>query len=224
MTSIKVAEGNTKYDSREDCNAIIETSTNTLIRGCENTIIPNSVTSIGERAFDGSEGLKSITIPNSVTTIGVNAFMWCEGLTSVTIGNSVTTIGNRAFIYCSGLTSVTIPNSVTSIGAYAFYAYDKLTSVTNLATTPQTITKNAFSTYGTLHVLKGYKDVYATTDVWKNFTIVDDAEDPTGIEEIIDNGKLIIDNSSVFDLQGKRVERMKQGEVYIHDGRKFIAK
>ena len=61
---------------------------------------------------------------------------------------------------------------MTSIGAYAFYAYDKLTSVTNLATTPQTITKNAFSTYGTLHVLKGCKDVYATTDVWKNFTIV----------------------------------------------------
>ena len=114
--------------------------------------------------------------------------------------------------------------SVTSIGNYTFYGCSGLTSVTNLATEPQQISDDTFIIYGTLHVLKGYKDVYAATDVWKNFTIVDDAEDPTGIEEIIDNGKLIIDNSSVFDLQGKRVERMKQGNVYIHNRRKFIAK
>ncbi len=153
LTSIAVANGNSVYDSRNNCNAIIETTTNKLIQGCNNTIIPNTVTSIGYSAFRGCSGLTSITIPNSVTSIGGQAFCQCtsltsvtipdgvtsigdstfydcSGLTSVTIPNSVTSIGNFAFFGCSGLTSVTIPNSVTSIGGYAFYGCTSLTSVT----------------------------------------------------------------------------------------------
>ena len=120
LTTIEVESGNTKYDSRDNCNAIIKTNTNTLIVGCKNTVIPNSVTSIGERAFLGCSGLTSVTIPNSVTSIGDRAFYNCSGMLSVTIGNSVTSIGDDAFNGCSGLTSVTIPNSVTSIGNSAF--------------------------------------------------------------------------------------------------------
>ena len=128
LASMVVEEGNTTYDSRDNCNAIIETATNTLIAGCQNTIIPNSVTSIGANAFRYCSSLTSITIPNSVTSIGDNAFSWCSFLTSVTIGNSVTSIGDNAFHYCSSLTSVTIPNSVTSIGNAAFYGCNKLTA------------------------------------------------------------------------------------------------
>ena len=69
-TSIVVEEGNPKYDSRDNCNAIVETSTNTLILGCKNSTIPNSVTSIGDWAFYHCTGLTSVTIPNSVTSIG----------------------------------------------------------------------------------------------------------------------------------------------------------
>ena len=129
LTSIKVDTKNPKYDSRNNCNAIIETASNTLILGCKNTIIPNSVTSIGNLAFSDCSGLTSVDIPNSVTSIGEAAFIHCTGLTSVTIGNSVTSIGYEAFYNCYGLISVTIPNSVTSIGKAAFYGCSCLTSV-----------------------------------------------------------------------------------------------
>ena len=224
LSSIIVNKENKVYDSRNNCNAIIETATNTLILGCANTIIPNSVTKIGEYAFEGNNNLTSINIPNSVTSIGEEAFYGCHGLTSIDIPNSVKSIKESAFAGCWSLASVTIGNSVTNIEYYAFYSYSDLVSVTNLATEPQQISSSVFTNYGTLHVLKGYKDVYAADNVWSNFTIVDDAEDPTGIKVSNDNRQLTIDNSSVFDLQGKRVEHMKQGNVYIRDGHKFIAK
>ena len=129
LTSVVVSSGNTKYDSRGNCNAIIETATNTLIVGCKNTVIPNSVTSIGNSAFGECTGLTSIMIPNSVTSIGEEAFSVCTGLTSITIPNSVTSIGGSAFWGCSGLTSVEIPNSVTSIGVTTFAGCSGLTSV-----------------------------------------------------------------------------------------------
>ena len=88
------------YDSRNNCNAIIEMSSNTLIAGCKNTTIPESVTSIGEHAFYGCSSLTFITIPESVTSIGNRAFYGCSGLTSVTIPESVTSIGNYAFSDC----------------------------------------------------------------------------------------------------------------------------
>ena len=130
LTSLSVDKSNGTYDSRDNCNAIVETSTNKLVVGCNNTIIPNSVTSIGEYAFSDRDGLTSVTIPSSVISIGDEAFRGCSGLTSVTIGNSVTSIGGWAFYACSGLTSATIPNSVTSIGEYAFSGCSGLTSVT----------------------------------------------------------------------------------------------
>ena len=120
LTSVAVAGDNPAYDSRDNCNAIIETASNTLLNGCQNTVIPNSVTTIGVGAFYNCTGMTSVTIPNSVTSIDNNAFNRCSGLTSITIPNSVTTIGNNAFYYCSGLTTITIPNSVTSIGYNAF--------------------------------------------------------------------------------------------------------
>ena len=77
LTTIVVESGNTVYDSRNNCNAIVESATNTLMFGCKNTIIPNSVTSIGNSAFYNCYGLTSITIPNSVTSIGDSAFDGC---------------------------------------------------------------------------------------------------------------------------------------------------
>ena len=120
LSSIIVKEGNTVYDSREDCNAIIETSTNTLIVGYATTIIPDNVASIGEYAFYRCPYLRSIVIPDSVTSIGEFAFYGCTSLRSILIPNSVTSIGGGAFSDCTSLSSVTIGNGVTSISELAF--------------------------------------------------------------------------------------------------------
>ena len=143
LTSITVASDNTRYDSRDNCNAIIETASNTLVMGCKNTIIPNSVTSIGDYAFSECSGLTSIDIPNSVTSISWGTFSDCSGLTSINIPNSVISIGNYAFLDCSGLTSIDIPNSVTSIGDGAFSACSGLTNV-NIPNSVTTIGSYAF--------------------------------------------------------------------------------
>ena len=130
LEKITVESGNSRYDSRDNCNSIIETKTNTLIAGCKNSIIPNSVTSIGDYAFYGCTGLTELTLPNSVTSIGTGAFAYCRGLTKLTLPNSVTSIGTGAFAYCSGLTELTLPNSVTSIGESAFKGCSGLTELT----------------------------------------------------------------------------------------------
>ena len=83
LTSIIVENGNPIYDSRNNCNAIINTAENVLLYGCQNTVIFDSVTSISQYAFYDCDGLTSITIPNSVTWIGHQAFYGCTGLKTV---------------------------------------------------------------------------------------------------------------------------------------------
>ena len=138
FSGMTVDPANPVFDSRDNCNAIITTSTNELLVGCINTVIPNTVTSIGENAFSGLEGLTSIDIPNSVTSIGTGAFAFCFDLTGdLTIPNSVTTIGSGAFFQCSGFDgTLTIGKSVTFIGDYAFRQCSNFTGAVSLATTP----------------------------------------------------------------------------------------
>ena len=130
MTSITVDNSNTVYDSRNDCNAIIETATNTLVRGCKNTVIPNTVTSIGNKAFNNCTNLTSISIPDNITSIDNNAFSMCSGMTSCTISSGVTSIGSSAFTNCSSLKSIVIPDSVTAINRYTFFQCKSLSSCT----------------------------------------------------------------------------------------------
>ena len=130
LTSIIVESGNTKYDSRDNCNAIIETATNTLIQGCKNTIIPYSVTSIGGWAFGYCTGLTSIEIPNSVTSIGYGAFEGCSGLTSITCeALTPPTCGTDCF---HGI-ETTIPVYVPNVDAYtAAPVWNSFTNIQSL--------------------------------------------------------------------------------------------
>ncbi|MBO7491674.1 MAG: leucine-rich repeat domain-containing protein [Bacteroidales bacterium] len=129
LSSIIVSEDNPIYDSREDCNALIETATNTLLWGCNNTIIPNTVTRIRAMAFYECTGLTSIEIPNSVETIEENTFYMCEKLQHVIISDSVETIEEDAFYGCSSLTEIVIPESVKKIGFGAFMACRNLKEI-----------------------------------------------------------------------------------------------
>ena len=185
LTTIVVDSDNPIYDSRDNCNAIIETASNSLIAGCKTTVIPNSVTSIGHGAFLGCSGLTSITIPNSVISIELTAFCRCLSLTSVTIPNSVTSIGESAFFGCSSLTFVTISNSVTSIGRRAFSDCSGLTSVTSLAATPPQARGDSFSNYDIpLYVPTGARDAYLAQEPWNKFKEIVEIDEEDDVEVI----------------------------------------
>ena len=196
LTSLVVSSGNNVYDSRDNCNAIIETSSNTLVAGCMNTVIPAAVTAIGNGAFSGCTGLTSVTIPDGVTSIGADAFLECIGLTSITIPDGVTTIGwqtfwgcsgltsvtipdgvtaiyDRAFYHCTGLTTVTIPAGVTTIGEEAF-RYSGLTEIHSLASVPPALGSNVFifSSFTTIpvYVPCGAIEAYQSASGWSYFS------------------------------------------------------
>lgn len=195
LASIKVDSKNTVYDSRDNCNAIIETKTNKLLFGCSQTKIPKSVTTIGDFSFRNCRNLTSITIPQGVTSIGRCAFYVCNALTSATIPEGVTSIGDGAFQDCSSLTSITIPNSVTSLGGTAFkgcqrltsviigsgiriigeYAFDDCSSLKDIfcyaENPPQVIGhfKEPLLSRGFLHVPAASKEAYMTSYPWSGF-------------------------------------------------------
>ena len=215
LTEIQVESGNTRYDSRNDCNAIIETASNTLLFGCQNTIIPNSVTSIGECAFGGCVGLTEIIIPNGVTSIGASAFSNCTNLTKVVIPDGVTSIGNVAFNNCYNLASVVIPNSVSNIGEGAFLSAGLKDVYCYAEQVPKT-GNNVFNySYYTamLHVPAGSIDAYSNSVQWKDFkeivALTDSDPKPTGIiaPEATQQPSIV----ECYDLNGRRASQLQRG-------------
>lgn len=125
LSSIEVDSNNQYYDSREGCNAIIETESDTLIQGCNNTIIPSSVTSIGVYAFLGS-GLTSITIPSSVTDIGIEAFNYARSLSEVIVNSVVPPVLHSSATFDHNAPGRKIKVPAVSVEAYktdTFWSY-----------------------------------------------------------------------------------------------------
>lgn len=120
LASIIVGINNPRYDSRNNCNGIIETSSNVLIVGCKDAIIPDSVTEIGECGFFNCTALESINIPQKVTAIGNYAFYGCKSLRDINIPDTIISIREYGFNGCHNLESIDIPQSVIKIGSKAF--------------------------------------------------------------------------------------------------------
>ena len=151
LVEIRIESKKTKYDSRNNCNAMIDTTSNSLIIGCKNTIIPNDIKIIKQFAFLDSSltsiiippnvidiedyaflrcDLTSINIPDSVTHIGESAFRECYFLKSVSLNHTTKIIEDSTFQQCVNLTSIVIPNNINSIGKKAFEDCISLTSIT----------------------------------------------------------------------------------------------
>lgn len=129
LDDIEVDINNEIYDSRNNCNAIIETKTNTLVSGCKNTTIPDNVQNIGYQAFYDCSNLEHIDIPKSVKNIGEEAFAKCDDLKSINLSENLEEIDEQAFNGCSNLQSIDIPDTVTYIGAFAFWECSSLEQV-----------------------------------------------------------------------------------------------
>lgn len=193
LTSVQVESGNTVYDSRENCNALIRTEDNTLMVGCQNTKIPNSVTAIDDYAFYFCTGLTSITIPNGVKTIGDFAFTACENLASVILPINMSSIGIRAFAFCEKMTDIyCYAEELPELGDLVFY-----NSQAN----------------ATLHVPAASLETYKAADQWKDFksfvALTDEDPKPTAIssKEYVP----LTATKAIFDLQGHQLTQPKKG-------------
>lgn len=249
FSGMTVDPENPVFDSRDNCNAIIRTNTNELVTGCVNTVIPTSVTSIGENAFCGLSGLTSINIPESVTSIGAGAFSFCFDLTGdLTIPNSVETIGSGAFFQCSGFNgTLTIGESVKFIGDYAFRQCSHFTKAVSLATTPPELGNEpgwncvVFEQFGTqtLTVPYGCAEAYRNSNWYDEFGLNGFYEfieaEPTAVADVENVISAVypnptcgivkieadnIRNISIFNTLGQNVfETSASGDVFEYDFR-----
>jgi len=162
LETMRVSSDNPWFDSREGCNAIIETGTNKLVAGCHTTVIPKTVTSIGEMAFKEVRGLASLTIPGNVKSIGFSAFEKA-GILDLTLEEGVKAIDSYAFYNNDAMTSVSLPSTLTSIGEYGFNDCMHLNEVKAYMPEPFPLIGTAFGrNAGTcvLYVPQGTRDAY----------------------------------------------------------------
>ena len=249
LNSVVVDKDNKNYDSRNNCNGIIETEGNELIFGNQNTKIPNSVTRIGEWAFAGQSllttvdipssvtslgshafsesGLKSMEMPNSIIALGTNVFMNCRAMETLVFSESLETISGFILNQCHALKSIIIPASVKVVEEYAIAYSNNVESITFLSTTPPAIFPASFEELGynytiTIHVPEGCRDAYENSTVGQTFTnIVDDVKISTGISNVtLSNADT---ESRIFRLNGTRVSSLQKG-INIVNGKKVVVK
>lgn len=170
LDSISVHENNIHYDSRNGCNALIESSSNKLLLGCYKTNIPEDITSIGECAFRNVRNLRSVVLSDNVTTIGKEAFNGCKEMVELVLPEELEKIDDYTFQDCDSLLSLTLPASVNTIGLRAFANCSHLESVNCKAATPPTIDGTSFSrTTCSFYVPCANIANYRSASVWSDF-------------------------------------------------------
>ena len=129
IKKIQVAVNNKVFDSRNNCNAVINTSNDELIVGCMNTRLDYGLKRIGQCAFRNVTGLYEINVPSSVASIGESAFYGCINLHNISLSENLQKIGERAFGSCEGITSIELPDGIKEIGSYVFSFCGNLKSI-----------------------------------------------------------------------------------------------
>jgi len=195
LGSITVHPDNPAYDSRNGCNALIETATNTLISGCKNTVIPKTVTGIGKQSFFNCIDLTSIIISDNITSIANDAFEGCSNLDTlcwgaqnvspfefkipiisslkhVIIEDGITTIPNRAFEGCNNIKSIKIPSSVRIIESSAFACCTNLKRLI-IPEGVTTIGQDAFGSCDSLKTLSVPNSVTILTNAFRGSDNID---------------------------------------------------
>jgi hypothetical protein len=219
LGSIIVEEGNSVYDSRCNCNAIVKTADNMLLIGCMNTDIPESITSIGEKAFMSCQGLSVIGVPESVREIGNYAFENCTNLRELTLSEGLQAIRWGAFWNC-GLTTVIVPASVREIEPGAFWM-SKLATLTSLIEEPFEVNKicNLDACQTALYVPVGSIEKYRVTPDWSQFPEIQEiGTNKVGAVSFVSD----IDSNTLIDLQGHRLSGQPQKGLYIQNGKKIL--
>lgn len=213
LETIVVEEGNQKYDSRDNCNAVIETATNTLIFGCKGSTFPAGVI-IGKGSFKECS-MTSLDIPEGVTTIEQDAFNSCHNLETVTL-HGVTFIGQDAFGWCDQLKKVTLPASLDSISHIAFI---DCTSLADVYAYPAggnvglggDVWVGVPQADCNLHVYPQDYDYYSTAEQWKEFNVIADL----GVTPVYILGE--VDNNSWAPNVGKQMSYDSETSLYSAD-------
>ncbi len=130
LAEITVSAQNPVYDSRDNCNAIIETANNKLIIGCSTTTIPTDIVTIGEYAFFGCHNLQNIKLPEQLKTIEQGAFLDCGSLTNISLPKHITCIEENTFALCRKLQYITLSSELATINSCAFAYCESLQNIT----------------------------------------------------------------------------------------------
>ena len=198
LATIIVDPENPVYDSRDNCNAIILTSDNIIVQGCKNTVIPSSVTAIGNYAFDGVTTLTDAYVPDNIISIKVDSYGYCSNLKKVTLGTGIKEIGDMAFWHCSSLKD--------------FYCN---------TTTPPTTGSDVFDgtpiASATLHVPASSVNLYKATAPWSGFgsiVAIGDEQGEEQYENVVLNGSII----GQWNIVSGTVTRYENGVQISQEG------
>ena len=234
LTTISVDGNNKTFDSRDNCNAVIKTADNELILGCKATIIPKTVTSLGEASYMGS-AIETFTVPENITTIGRTVFYDCPNLKTLVFGNGVTSIAGEAIKKCPLLETIKIGSGLKSIDDENIVRCEGLKDIYIFANTiPQRTNQNYDKIYlfdktpistATLHVPASLVDSYKATAPWSGFgNVVPLTEDDSlsGVS-VVNSDTSFNTATPVYNLSGQRLTVPQKG-INIVNGKKVVVK